>query len=104
MDLKTRNFIENWHGQQEGGHCKAAKSKPRAAWHPSRRLSYSADGLISSRLRCNRSIRRGEVHYFPVGAANSVTAADLVALCRTRIFELGVWLREGLTLRHCKYP
>jgi hypothetical protein len=39
-----------------------------------------------------------------VGAANSVTAADLVALCRTRILKLGVWLREGLTLRHCQYP
>lgn len=24
--------------------------------------------------------------------------ADLVALCRTRTLELGIWLREGLTL------
>ena len=39
-----------------------------------------------------------------VGADNPVTAADLVALCRTRTLELGIWLREGLTLRHCQYP
>ena len=39
----------------------------------------------------------------PVGADNSVTAADLVALCRMRTLELGTWLREGLMLGHCQY-
>jgi hypothetical protein len=40
----------------------------------------------------------------PVGADNPVTAADLVALCRMKTFELGIWLREALALRHCQYP
>jgi hypothetical protein len=31
------------------------------------------------------------------------TAADLVALCRTRTLELGIWQRECLTLRHYQY-
>ena len=40
----------------------------------------------------------------PVGADNPVTAADLVALCRMKTFELGIWLREALAFRHCQYP
>jgi hypothetical protein len=39
-----------------------------------------------------------------VGADNPVTAADLVALCRMKTFELGIWLREALAFRHCQYP
>jgi hypothetical protein len=38
-----------------------------------------------------------------VGADNSVTAADLVSLCRTRSLELGIWLRECFMFRHCQY-
>ena len=29
---------------------------------------------------------------------------NLVALCRMKTFELGIWLREALALRHCQYP
>lgn len=39
-----------------------------------------------------------------VGTDNPVTAADLAALCRMKTFELGIWLREALALRHCQYP
>jgi hypothetical protein len=39
-----------------------------------------------------------------VGADNPVTVADLVALCRMKTFELGIWLREAFALRHCQYP
>jgi hypothetical protein len=40
----------------------------------------------------------------PVGADNSVIAADLGVLYRYVAVRLGIWLREDLAFRHCWYP
>ena len=90
-----------------------------------RTIRFTDFSRVDETHDCRRSLRGNQVEVFahpvlrraqdrcraaprpvpaPVGAANSVIAADLVALCRTRILELGVWLREGLTLRHFQYP
>ena len=62
------------------------------------RTSYHTD----ARPACQFS--RADRLTTPVGAGNPVTAADLVALRRTRALELGIWLCMGLTLGHCQYP
>ena len=47
MDLKTRNFIENWHGQQEGGHCKEQAAGGTASVQAVVVLRRWADQLVS---------------------------------------------------------